>query len=235
MLNVFRALLSGDGLGLEEIVHICVLIFITVCCFPVHESAHAWMAEKLGDSTGKLKGRITMNPLAHLNLVGTLMILLFGFGFAKPVPVNIRNFPAKKRKGYFALTALAGPVSNLILALIFCVFQSAARFALEKTGSEVVMLQVTYYFFMYAAYVNISLAVFNLVPIPPLDGSRLLTAALPDRIYYKIMQYERYSMIALFLLIYLFEKIGISPLSWISNGLMRIFSAVTYLPFSFFI
>lgn len=215
MFEIIRSLLSGEGLGIQHLVHIFVLIFIVVCCNPVHESAHAWTADKLGDPTGRLKGRITMNPLRHLDPIGAIMLLLFGFGYAKAVPVNIRNFPAKKRKLYFAVTAAAGPVSNLILALFFAVLEMLCRLAAVKSGST--LAEIGVYFFLYANYINIALAVFNLIPFPPLDGSRLVTAVLPDKIYYKLMGYERYTMIALFVLIFLFNRIGFSPISWLTG------------------
>lgn len=231
ILNLIRSLLSGEGFGLNMIVQLCVLIFITVCCFPIHESAHAWAAEKLGDSTGRLKGRITLNPLAHLDLLGTIMILLFGFGYAKPVPVNIRNFPPEKRKLYFGLTAIAGPCSNLLLAVVFSLLRWVAAICLLKTTGTGTVLSVATVFFSYASYINVALAVFNLIPIPPLDGSRVLTAVLPDRIYYRIMQYERYMMYALFALIFLFSRIGFSPISILATYVSNFIDWLTRLPF----
>ena len=232
MFEIIRSLLSGEGLTMESVVHIFVLLFIVVCCNPVHESAHAWMADRLGDPTGRLSGRITMNPLKHLDPVGAIMLLLFGFGYAKPVPVNIGNF--KKRKQYFAVTAAAGPVSNLILALIFALLEGASALALFKSGGENGLLSVSRAFFFYACYVNVALAVFNLIPIPPLDGSRLLTALLPDRIYYRIMRYERYSMIALFALIFIFNRLGFSPIGALTSLVANGIRSIAFLPFNAF-
>ena len=152
MLSILRNLLSGDGFGLEDMIHIFVLLFVVICCTPVHESAHAWMAERLGDSTGRLKGRISLNPLVHIDIIGAVLILLFGFGYAKPVPVNIRNFPVQKRKLYFALVALAGPVSNLSMALVFSLLQSVMHFVLIRGFSAATVVQVAFYFFSYACY-----------------------------------------------------------------------------------
>lgn len=237
---LFSAIREGE-FTVNILVELCALLFITLCCFPVHESAHAWMADKLGDPTGRLKGRISFNPLVHLDVIGTIMILLFGFGYAKPVPVNIRNF--KKRKQYFGLTALAGPVSNLILAFAALFIDYIIVFFAAKNGYTdslsaydpadkiSILTYVSVVFFQYASYINISLAVFNLIPIPPLDGSRLLTALLPDKIYYKIMQYERYSMYALFALIFLFNRLGFSPVSWIAGHVFDLFSELIRLPF----
>ena len=231
MLQIIRALLSGDGLGMQDIIHIFVLLFVVVCCTPVHESAHAWMAERLGDSTGRLKGRISLNPLVHMDWIGSLMILLFGFGYAKPVPVNISNFPVKKRKKYFALVALAGPVSNLLMALIASCIASTMFFLVQTGKTTALVVSVAYYFFYYACYINVALAVFNLIPIPPLDGSRLLTALLPDRMYYKLMELERYSMWILFLALFLFNRIGFSPLSYLAGLVNSGIEFLTRLPF----
>lgn len=235
LFTLLDALLSGEGIGYELIAELCAIIFISFCCLPIHESAHAWMASRLGDDTGRLSGRITLNPMAHLSPVGTVMMFLFGFGFAKAVPVNINNFPPKKRKLYFGITAVAGPLSNLLLSLIFALISNGILFSATKNMEFSDLARAAYTFFFYASYINVSLAVFNLLPIPPLDGSRVLTAVLPDRIYYKIMGYERYMMYGLFILIFFFNRIGFSPISLISGFVYGGIDALAELPFRLFL
>ena len=172
-----------------------VVIFIGS---PIHEYAHAMVAVKLGDPTPKNLGRTRLNPIAHIDWVGALLILLFGFGYAKPVQVNIYNFRKPKRD--MALVALAGPVSNIIMAFVFYAIGSLVL-TLSPSLFETTIGYCVILFFNYIIQINISLAVFNLIPIPPLDGSRLLSALLSDKNYYKIMQYERYFSIVLLLLI----------------------------------
>lgn len=200
------------------------IIFVLFCTLPVHEFAHAWAAVKLGDETPKNQGRLTLNPLAHLSLLGSLMILVAGFGYAKPVPVNTRNL--KNPKKDFALISLAGPASNLIMAAIFFLLTNITfRFL-----SPSLLSQVIYYFFYFAATINVNLAVFNLLPIPPLDGSRLWGLVLPDKYYYTVLQYERYIMLALLFL--LFTGALTAPLSWLSNLIASAIKFIVGLPFS---
>jgi len=154
---------------------------------PVHEWAHAFAANKLGDDTAKWNGRLTLNPLKHLDLFGTLMLVLCGFGYARPVPVNPHNFKNPKRD--MALTALAGPVSNLLMAalslVIFRVVLLVAGTPLVISGGYIYCDSefIGYLFVMLVnvfAGINITLAAFNLLPLHPLDGSRIFAAILPD-------------------------------------------------------
>lgn len=203
-----------------------VVIFLTL---PIHEFAHALIADKLGDRTARYSGRLTVNPFAHIDYIGAAFILLFGFGWAKPVPVNTRFF--KKPKRDFAFTALAGPVANIILAFTSMVIYFILYLVYRQVGGNI--LPYIALVFDYIAVINIQLAVFNLIPIPPLDGSRILTAILPSRIYYKIMQYERYLIIVVFVLLY--TGILSRPLSYLSNyiygGIVMLLNAI----FSLFI
>jgi len=171
-------------------------VFFVVCVAPLHEFAHAKVADMLGDTTARHNGRLTLNPIAHIDPIGGLMILLFGFGYAKAVPVNMRNFRNPKRD--MALTALAGPAVNLVIAFIFVILSRAVQYVSVLSPE----LRMTIAMFLgFVIEINIALAVFNMLPIPPLDGSRILSAFLPDRTYYKLMQYERYFFIGLMVLV----------------------------------
>ena len=220
--DIFR-----NGLTPALLTTLLARVFVLFCVLPVHEFAHALVANRLGDRTAKLAGRLTLNPLAHLDLIGTLMILLVGFGYAKPVPVNPRNF--KNQKGGMAVVAAAGPLSNLIMAVFYLlvwrlIYQYAA---LTADTSNVWYLL---WLFCYAvAQVNVMLAVFNLLPIPPLDGSRIWAIFLPNRVYYKLLQYERYLVIAVFALL-LFGVLDV-PLSWLTAKVMTGLMKLVSLPF----
>lgn len=173
---------------------------MVIISLPFHEFAHGYIANKLGDDTAYYQGRLTLNPLAHLDLFGTISMIVFGFGWAKPVPVNPTRFKCNMRLG-MALTALAGPVSNLILSLIFMIL-SKGMFLLGLATEN------TFFFFLnwlcfQIMYTNIYLAFFNLLPIPPLDGSRILSYFLPYRaqqFFDRIEYYSHYILIGILLL-----------------------------------
>lgn len=167
----------------------------------VHESAHAYAAYLLGDPTAKEQGRITIDPLKHLDLFGTLMMLISFIGWAKPVPINPSNF--KNKKAGTILVSLAGPLSNLILAVLFAVpfaYVTLKYYPLENNPLNPAV--IVYNFAIYGFVMNISLAVFNFLPLPPLDGSKIFTAVLPSKYYFKIMQYHNVTFIILILLLY---------------------------------
>lgn len=220
-MSIFSYLRQGDMTS--TIIFVLSRMFVVLCCMPVHEMAHAYAAYKCGDDTASLKGRLTINPFAHLDLIGTLMILFFGIGYAKPVPVNPARLKHPRRD--MALVSLAGPLSNIILSFIFVFLTYLLMFI--SHGNNVINLIAV--FFSYAARVNVTLAVFNLIPIPPLDGAKIFSSVLPDRIYFKLMRYDRYIMIAL--LILLFLGVLNTPITWLSNVLMNIISFIPSLIF----
>ena len=161
-------------------------------CLTVHETCHALAAYALGDPTAKRQHRLSLNPLHHIDWLGLAMLMLAGFGWAKPVPVNPYFF--KKPKSGMALTALAGPVSNFLLALLALV---ALRFFLPVLGGASLLNQ----FLLECAILSIGLGVFNLIPIPPLDGSKVLGALLPDRQYEMLLRYEHLGILVLWALL----------------------------------
>ena len=224
MLSILSYLRTGNYI--EAIIAILSRCFVVFCCLPIHELAHGLMADKLGDHTARNQGRLTFTPFSHLNPLGTIMIFLFGIGYANPVPINPNNF--KNPKKGMALTALAGPVSNLLMAFVSLFFY----YGVSKIGLNNTVVYAIAYFFYFSASVNVTLAVFNLIPIPPLDGSRILLAVLPDDKYFKYMQYERYIMIAL--MIALFTGVLDTPISFLSNFMMRIVGIIPRLIFNLF-
>lgn len=209
------------------LVNLASIAFVVFCTLPVHEFAHAWTAVKLGDDTPRLQGRLTLRPMAHIDPIGALMIFLVGFGYAKPVRVNMHNL--KNGRKSFALVALAGPVSNIIMALIFTFLQTLIYVITKNAFLPVVVYTVLGSFFSFAASINISLAVFNLLPIPPLDGSRIANLILPSKYYFTIMKYERYIMIGMFVL--LWTGILTIPLSFLSGLVSAGIDFICELPF----
>lgn len=167
----------------------------------VHECSHGYVAYKLGDPTAHSLGRLTLNPIKHLDPIGAICMLLFGFGWAKPVPVNSRYFKNPKRG--MALTALAGPLSNLLLGFIGTVLHVILfRVSMSYGGNNeyaVLILEAAVLFFYYFVYLNIALVVFNLIPVPPFDGSRIFYVFMPDKWYWKVMKYEKIIMIVVLL------------------------------------
>ena len=218
----------------------------------VHETAHGFAAYKLGDPTAKYFGRLTLNPLKHFDLIGSICFLVFGIGWAKPVPINARYFKNPKRD--MAITAFAGPLSNILMAVIGIVFLRAFDIALFdgsyftsqallggysfadiSLGAIVAdeftvaykMRFVLMYFLEMFSMMNVALAIFNLIPVPPFDGSRIAFAILPDRYYFGIMKYERIIMLV-FLVAFMVFGDGFSYfVSGVFNGVYGALSFLT--------
>lgn len=201
----------------------CVLIALTF-----HEFAHGYMAYKLGDPTAKNFGRLTLNPLKHLDPIGTICMIFFHFGWAKPVPINSRYF--KKPRRDMALTAAAGPIMNFILAffgMLVCRILTKIFVAFPAQSDFVYYIQyAALTLFSYFHMLNLSLGVFNLIPIPPLDGSRIFYIFLPTKWYFGVMKYEKYIQLALLVLLWtgLLSRPLSAAVSWISGGMQWLVS-----------
>lgn len=194
---------------------------IVLLSLSVHETAHGYVAYRLGDPTARSLGRLTLNPIKHIDPIGFICMALFGFGWAKPVPINTRYF--KKPKRDMALTGLAGPLSNLLLAFVFAVLWRIELGVYnnvqltEFSNTAFYLLEV---FLSLGIRLNITLAVFNLIPVPPLDGSRIFLVLLPTDTYFKIMRYEKYIYIVLMLALFL----GFldTPINFVTNLFTRL-------------
>ena len=187
-----------NGLDWSYLLNIVLSVVPALLCITFHEVSHGYVAYRLGDTTAKDAGRLTLNPLKHIDPMGLLMMVVFKFGWAKPVPVNMMRFRSPKRG--MALTALAGPVSNLLLAVLFLgIGKVIYLYAPYSAGMNV--------FFEWCLFtvapMSVGMGLFNLIPIPPLDGSKVLAMFLPNSAYGQLMRYERYGILVLLALSWL--------------------------------
>ncbi len=196
LIESFRSIIMGYPVDIESVIaQILSVLVIIALILPLHEFAHGFVAVKLGDPTPKYDKRLTLNPLASIDPMGSLAMLLFGFGWAKPVQVNPRNFKSPKRD--MAIVAICGPISNLLAAIV----GEFIRIALIVGGLIEVQHFMSQFLFSYVI-INISLAVFNLIPVPPLDGSRVVSAFLSDRAMYTYYRYQNILFMIFFVVMF---------------------------------
>ena len=234
-----------------------IMVIPGLICITFHEVAHGYSAYRLGDDTAKRMGRLTLNPIKHIDPVGLLMIILFRFGWAKPVPVNMMNFRHPRRS--MAITALAGPFANIVFAIVF-MFIFGLVFTALGGGSNVMELtelireyietdhpfiiavlttmadsssEIVLEILFRTVQLSIALAVFNMIPIPPLDGSKVLLSVLPDEAYFKLMRVERFGMIILMIILFTDPQTGIfsRTIGFATGYLLESLQGVFYLAF----
>lgn len=211
-----------DSAALLQLV---IQIAAVVLCLTIHELSHGIAAYALGDQTAKRAGRLSLNPFRHVDLVGFLMLLVAHVGWAKPVPVDMRRF--KHPKVGMALTAVAGPLSNFLTALAALAGGTLLLHLFPQQESAV--LAYTLFFLCCTAVLSVGLGLFNLIPVPPLDGSRVLFAFLPDRLYYFVMRYERWLMLIIIALAW-FDLLS-GPIDVCMGWMLKGMCAVTEFPF----
>ncbi|MBE6600964.1 MAG: site-2 protease family protein [Ruminococcaceae bacterium] len=223
------SMLTGGGSPRDILISLLLSLPIVLLALSIHETAHGYVAWKCGDPTAHNLGRLTLNPAKHLDPMGTLCMLLVGFGWAKPVPINSRYFRKPKRD--MALTAMAGPCANLLLGLIFTLllgFLSSLYvfLAMKFARLDTVGITMTYWGYQICfmgAYLNFFLMAFNLLPIPPFDGSRFALTFLPTKYYFGLMKYERQIMLGTLLaLLVLSNMFDFSPFGWIADKLIEL-------------
>ena len=217
-----------EGLDFSVLTGILLSVVPALLCIVFHELCHGFVAYKLGDNTAKSAGRLSLNPFKHLDIVGLIAMMFLHVGWAKPVPVDMNSFKNPKRG--MAITALAGPLSNILLAAVVLLLYGFLYIPLLKLGDFGYVIIET---LGRTAVFSCSLAVFNIFPIPPMDGSKVLFALLPDKAYYKLMEYEHYGMLIVLLLV--ITGVIDPVLTYLVNALVGLLSPLMNLGFSFYI
>jgi len=184
-----------ESFDFSNLLNILLTLFASLICITLHELSHGYVAYRLGDNTAKQMGRLTLNPVKHIDLMGLIMMIVFQVGWAKPVPVNMQNF--KNPKNGMAITAMAGPLSNIIITIVALFLYGLLIIPLSAfdAGYHILhLLELT-------AYISLGFAIFNLIPLPPLDGAKMIYSALKDEHYNKLLNYEGYGSIILIVLV----------------------------------
>ncbi|MFZ2538149.1 MAG: site-2 protease family protein [Oscillospiraceae bacterium] len=204
LIIILQSLLSGDPITI--MMNVLASLVVVFTALPIHEVAHGYIANKLGDPTAKNMGRLNLNPFTHFDPIGTTMLLLFGFGWAKPVPVNPYNF--KNRKNGMAITALAGPVSNILLATVCMAIAKVITNFVPYSQFTMILVQVL----NIMVSINVMLAAFNLIPIPPLDGSKIIAIFMPMHVYGRMenwfARYQQYFFYGMIGILFILPRLG---------------------------
>ena len=239
----------------DAMISLLLMIPAVLFALTVHECAHGWVSYRLGDPTARNFGRLTLNPVKHIDVMGLICMIFLGFGWAKPVPVNARYY--KKPRRDMALVAAAGPVSNLIMSILGLLILYLTYLIYSVTAAEPVsfsllwwsawnsvppetaavgikLLYIWFVFLTQFSTLNVSLAVFNLLPVPPLDGSRIVYIFLPTKLYFGLMRYERYIMIGMFILLWLgfFSGLLTTIAGFLLNGIIRLIRLLPFFRFA---
>ena len=226
--------LLSSGIIREAIISLLLMIPVILISLSTNEAAHGYVAYKMGDPTAYNLGRVPLNPLKHIDPMGSLCMLIFGYGWAKPVPINARYF--RKPKYGMAFTAIAGPISNILIGIIGAFLYSVTLFLFSFFAADILtnemltnVLTVLLNFFYYLGFMNFVLAVFNLIPIPPFDGSRFFSLFLPEKTYFSMMKYERYIMIGILLFMIVCSRLfNFSPFGWVADKLFDLIANSTF-------
>lgn len=236
--NVLLTVFRGGQISFPDVMmSVLASLLIIFLVLPIHECSHGLMAYALGDDTAKQQKRLTLNPLQHIDYMGAFLLLLVGFGWAKPVPINPRRFTKiKSEKAGMAITAFAGPLSNLLAALVGAFLLMLITFISAKGWLGNISYEVIKYitlFFSYFIQINVSLAIFNLIPVPPLDGSKILMAFLPNRICAKIYMYQSQISLVFFIVIMMGFRFIEEPMSYLCSQISLWILHIAGLPFGF--
>lgn len=222
----------SSNLDITALINLLLRVCAALLCITFHELAHGFVADRLGDHTARMQGRLSLNPVRHIDPFGLLMMIVAGVGWAKPVPVNAGNFKNPKRG--MAVTALAGPAANFLMAAAVLAIGSLVYWFTPVRISGA-LWYVYYYavvFLARCAMLSVGLGLFNLIPIPPLDGSKIVFSFLPDRAYFTLLRYERYIMLALFVLVFLGVLDG--PLQFCIRHVLYLLCRITFFPAAVF-
>lgn len=216
-----------NNLDWSYLTNLVIKIIPALLAVSFHEFSHAFAAVLLGDNTAKAAGRLSLNPIKHIDPLGLIMLVIFGFGWAKPVPVSGEKF--KNPKLGMAITALAGPLSNFVLSFLAMLMLIVLETTLPNPERYYFLLRIM----SSTAYLSIAFGIFNLFPFPPLDGSKILFSVLPDRAYYKILMLEKYGVFVLLIVIFALNRLGVNIIGSLTTRVYKFLMIILYKFFIF--